>query len=58
MIRKKEKEYHINGNKYEGEFKNDKREGKGIMLYNDGDKYEGEFKDDKKDGKGIYYFNS
>ena len=28
-----------NGDKYEGEWKNDKREGKGIYYYNNGDKY-------------------
>ena len=44
--------------KYVGELKNDKREGKGIMYYNDGDIYEGEYKNDKKEGKGIYYFNN
>ena len=39
---------------YQGEMKNDKREGRGMMYYNSGDKYEGEYKDDKKNGKGIY----
>ena len=47
--------------KYEGIILNNKRELKGIMLYNDGARYEGEWKDDKKNGKGIYisphYFN-
>ena len=42
-----------NGDLYEGEFKNDKRNGKGILKVADGDYYEGEFKDDKKDGIGI-----
>ena len=47
--------------KYEGIILNNKRELKGVMLYNDGARYEGEWKDDKKNGKGIYisphYFN-
>jgi antitoxin component YwqK of YwqJK toxin-antitoxin module len=43
--------------KYEGEFKNNKREGKGIFYYNNGDRYEGDYKNDKREGKGILYFN-
>ena len=42
--------------KYEGEFKNGKREGKGIMYYNSGNRYEGEFKNGKFEGRGIYYY--
>ena len=50
-----------NGAKYEGQWKNDKKNGKGIFTsshYFDcknfvGMKYEGEFKDDKFDGFGI-----
>ena len=38
---------------YQGEMKNNKREGKGMMYYNSGDKYEGEYKNDQKNGKGI-----
>ena len=45
-----------NGNRYEGEYKNNSREGKGICYYNNGDRYEGEFKNDISEGKGIYYF--
>ena len=47
-----------NGNKYVGEFKDDKKHGKGTYLFLDGDKYVGEFKDDKKTGKGTYTFAS
>ena len=50
-----------NGAKYEGQWKNDKKHGKGVFTsshYFDcknfvGMKYEGEFKDDKFDGFGI-----
>ena len=38
--------YYNNGDRYEGDFKNDKREGKGIMYHNNGDRYEGDFKND------------
>ena len=41
---------------YEGEIKNGKREGKGIMYYNDGNRYEGEFKNGQREGKGIMYY--
>ena len=43
--------------RYEGDYKNDKREGKGIMYWNDGARYEGDFKNDKREGKGIMYYN-
>ena len=48
--------YYINGNKYDGEWKNDKAEGKGIFYYNNGDKYNIEWKKVIKEGKVIYYF--
>ena len=44
----------ING-KYIGQLKNNLRDGKGIMYFNNGDRYEGDFKNDLKEGKGIYY---
>ena len=49
------KEY--NNGRYEGEMKNDKREGKGIMYYDSGDRYEGDWENGKREGKGIYYYN-
>ena len=42
--------------RYEGDFKNNLRVGKGIIYYKDGSKYEGEFKNNVRDGKGIIYF--
>ena len=44
--------------KYEGEWKDDARDGKGTFYYVNGDKYVGDWKDDVQHGKGIYYFNS
>jgi hypothetical protein len=42
--------------KYEGEFKNYKKEGKGILFHLNGKKYyEGEWKYGKQDGSGIAY---
>ena len=42
--------------RYEGDVKNGKAEGKGIMYYNNGDRYEGDYKNGKREGKGIEYF--
>ena len=39
--------------KYEGEFKDKKPHGQGIMTFPDGGKYVGEFKDGNQDGKGT-----
>ena len=50
--------YYNDGDRYEGDFKNNIREGKGIMYYNSGDKYEGDWKNDISEGKGIMYFNN
>ena len=49
--------YYKNGDRYEGEWKNDDREGKGILNYKNGDRYDGEWKNDKREGKGILYYN-
>jgi hypothetical protein len=44
----------LNGDKYEGNFKNDDIYGKGICYYKTGNKYEGEWENYKKHGKGIF----
>ena len=53
------KEYY-NG-EYRGIMLNNKREIKGIMIYNNGEKYDGEWRNDKRNGKGIFisahYYN-
>ena len=36
--------YFNDGDRYEGDYKNDNKEGKGIMHYNNGDRYEGYWK--------------
>ena len=40
--------------KYEGIMLNNKREIKGIMIYDNGAKYEGQWRNDKKHGKGVF----
>jgi hypothetical protein len=49
---------YANGNKYEGEVQNDKKDGRGVFEYANKDKYDGLWRDDKKDGKGNSYSNS
>jgi hypothetical protein len=44
---------HSNGEKYIGEFKDDKRNGQGTFTWPDGEKYIGEWKDDKRNGQGT-----
>ena len=42
------------GDRYEGELRNGKFEGKGIYYCKNGDKYEGEWRNDNPEGKGIF----
>lgn len=41
------KKIYENGEQYEGEFKDDKRNGQGILIFIDGDRYEGEWKNNQ-----------
>ena len=44
------------GDKYTGEWKNDKRHGQGTYTHANGDKYVGNFKDEKYHGQGTYTY--
>ena len=46
MVKEKGIAYYNNGDRYEGDFKNDNREGKGIYYYKDGDREIGDFNND------------
>ena len=46
--------YYRDGTLFEGEWNDDKREGKGIFKYPNGNTYECEFKDDKPATKRVY----
>ena len=46
------------GRKYEGEYKNDKKEGFGEFEWVNGKKYRGYWKNGKQDGEGEFYFPS
>ena len=48
----------INKGKYIGHLIDGKREGRGIIKWDNGDLYNGEWKNDKKEGKGIYCYNN
>jgi hypothetical protein len=42
---------------YEGEFKNNKMEGKGTFLLTNGDKFNGDFCDNNPSGEGTFIIN-
>ena len=44
------------GEKYVGEWQDDKRHGQGTYTFASGDKYVGKWKDDKKHGQGTFTF--
>ena len=46
------------GSRYEGEFRDGKRHGKGINIWASGARYEGDWRDEKRHGKGTYVWAS
>lgn len=44
----------MNGDRYSGNYNNDKKEGKGTMYYADGSKLVGEWVDGLMEGKATY----
>jgi hypothetical protein len=46
--------YFNNGDRYEGDWINNVKEGKGKCYYVNGDVYEGEYKDNKRNGIGKF----
>ena len=49
MVKKKDPK----GNRYEGDFRNEKKEGKGIFYFHNGDRAMGDFYNDKPIGKHV-----
>lgn len=43
------------GRRYEGDFKNGKKDGEGTFIWPNGNKYIGSWRADKQHGIGIYY---
>jgi hypothetical protein len=50
--------YKLTGNKYEGEWKDDKKSGEGVYTWSNGSRYEGGWKDGKQSGQGLYTWPS
>jgi hypothetical protein len=46
------------GTRYIGQFKNGKRNGRGVFYYQDGSYYEGYWKDNKMHGRGSLFYSS
>jgi hypothetical protein len=46
------------GERYDGEMKQGKRDGRGVQTWANGDRYEGEFRDGKQNGRGVFSFGS
>ncbi len=49
--------YILDGDKYVGEFKNDKIDGQGTLTWSNGDKYVGEWKDNVRHGSGTLTYS-
>lgn len=45
--------YYSNSERYEGEWFEGRRDGKGTQHFSDGSRYEGDWLEDRKDGKGF-----
>ena len=45
---------YANGSVYEGDYRDDKKEGRGTFKHSSGDTYDGEWKDGKYHGRGAY----
>jgi hypothetical protein len=45
-----------NGSKYIGEYRKNKKDGQGTLVYDNGSKYVGKWRNNKKNGQGTYEF--
>ena len=48
--------YEFNQGRYEGDWVDSKRHGKGVMTYLSGGSYEGDWRNDKRNGQGVYTY--
>ena len=46
------------GDRYEGEFRDGKRQGRAVVTFANGNRYDGEFRDDYANGRGVFTFVS
>ena len=49
--------HYVNGERYEGHFFNDSKEGYGILHFNDGHRFEGQWKNNFAHGQVSQYAN-
>jgi len=49
---------YTNGDVYEGEFRNDLKEGVGRLRYHSGAVFEGEYVQDRRSGRGMYVYST
>lgn len=49
---------YVSGNRYEGEWKNDMKHGKGTTYYASGNRYEANWKNNKQMKNGVFYSKS
>jgi len=45
---------HPDGDSYDGDWKDGKKDGRGAYKFADGSSYEGEFKDNQREGRGVF----
>ena len=46
----------MDGDRYEGEFMNNRKEGRGIYYFSEGTRYEGLYSKGYKNGIGVYFY--
>ncbi len=46
------------GDRYAGQWEDDRMNGEGTYLFSDGDKYVGQWRDNKMNGRGTYYYRN
>ena len=46
----------MDGDRYEGKFMNNRKEGRGIYYFSDGARYEGLYSKGYKNGIGVYFY--
>ena len=47
--------YAVDGSQYCGEWRNNRKEGKGVQVYRNGNKFDGFFANDKRHGQGSFF---
>lgn len=48
--------FYPDGDKFEGTFRNELKNGRGVYYFRYGGRFEGIFKDDQENGKGVLFY--